>query len=740
MIRVAHQPGRYDEFRHHYRYDHASRLVSVSTSRDSVIWDEDARYEYYPHGPLRRFELGQDSVQGIDYTYTIHGWLKGINTPSLDSALDVGLDGHVGGKHEAFAKDAFGMILGYHTGDFVRSGSQFASGASWTYAGHSLYNGNIGTWTWNTRQADGTPLHAMAATYRYDVLNRIKYDSLSVRGLGAWGTLANTYGTTYNYDPNGNILSLTRRDSSGTLFDDLTYNYLGIGNKLSGVDDAVAAGVHPTDIDDQIGSSFYYDATGNFVGDEDQIEKIIWTPSNKIDSIMKQGDTVAISYLYDAMGNRVLKRVYDGAGATMLRSTTWYARDAHGNTMAIYTQVRDTGAITASELHMYGSDRLGLIRAQAPYTEPDTTIRTMFHRTVALKAYEMKEHLGNVRATVSDVVTDLGSGLVPVVHSRTDYYPFGMMMAERHEEAEASHRYGFNGKENDNEVKGEGVQQDYGFRIYDARIARFLSVDPLTTSYPSWSPYPFAMNRVIDGVDIDGREWGESTIDIGGRAKQINRWVYAKVTRKYPKRGTGRGNFSLDDARMWNILNKTREYLAQAMSTGDNATTDYQMRPEDAKFVHHRDGSNQANQNLDIVIQFESAVFEPSVGYVSGANYDRGNTESGLIRIALGMKLSDGSYFAFKDEQIASTIAHELLHSGGLGDANVTQRTEEDERINRCVPQGSPNLMNQKRTRLQGPFLTTEQQEKVSRTIELNKPLREQMQQGRKDRNDAKTP
>ncbi|MEZ2442984.1 RHS repeat-associated core domain-containing protein [Chitinophaga sp. RCC_12] len=48
------------------------------------------------------------------------------------------------------------------------------------------------------------------------------------------------------------------------------------------------------------------------------------------------------------------------------------------------------------------------------------------------------------------------------------------------------YRYGFNGKENDNEVKGEGNQQDYGMRIYDPRLGRFLSVDPLTKGYPHY--------------------------------------------------------------------------------------------------------------------------------------------------------------------------------------------------------------------------------------------------------------
>ena len=68
--------------------------------------------------------------------------------------------------------------------------------------------------------------------------------------------------------------------------------------------------------------------------------------------------------------------------------------------------------------------------------------------------------------------------------------------------------YGFNGKEKDqNGEFGSITNYDYGFRIYNPAIGRFLSVDPLTASYPSWSPYPFAMNRPIDGVDLDGAEW-----------------------------------------------------------------------------------------------------------------------------------------------------------------------------------------------------------------------------------------
>jgi RHS repeat-associated protein len=69
-----------------------------------------------------------------------------------------------------------------------------------------------------------------------------------------------------------------------------------------------------------------------------------------------------------------------------------------------------------------------------------------------------------------------------------------------------AYRYGFNGKEMDNEVSGSGNQYDYGFRIYNPRVGRFLSVDPLAKVYSDLTPYQFASNSPIQGIDLDGRE------------------------------------------------------------------------------------------------------------------------------------------------------------------------------------------------------------------------------------------
>jgi RHS repeat-associated protein len=82
-----------------------------------------------------------------------------------------------------------------------------------------------------------------------------------------------------------------------------------------------------------------------------------------------------------------------------------------------------------------------------------------------------------------------------------------MTMPGRSYSAGSGYRYGFNGKENDNEVKGEGNQQDYGMRIYDLRLGRFLTVDPLIRKYPELTPYQFASNSPVSGIDIDGLEY-----------------------------------------------------------------------------------------------------------------------------------------------------------------------------------------------------------------------------------------
>jgi RHS repeat-associated protein len=77
----------------------------------------------------------------------------------------------------------------------------------------------------------------------------------------------------------------------------------------------------------------------------------------------------------------------------------------------------------------------------------------------------------------------------------------------------SSYRYGFNGMEKDDELKGNGNSLDFGARIYDSRVSRFLSRDPLQKKYPFYTPYLFSRNTPIWTIDVGGLEGEPATIE-----------------------------------------------------------------------------------------------------------------------------------------------------------------------------------------------------------------------------------
>jgi len=127
------------------------------------------------------------------------------------------------------------------------------------------------------------------------------------------------------------------------------------------------------------------------------------------------------------------------------------------------------------------------------------------------KSYELSNHLGNVLEVISDrkLSVNNGSGGVDFytadVVSYSDYSPFGMVMPGRNGSA-GDYRYGFQGQEKDDEIKGEGNSINYKYRMHDPRIGRFFAVDPLASSFPYNSPYAFSENVVISHVELEGLE------------------------------------------------------------------------------------------------------------------------------------------------------------------------------------------------------------------------------------------
>jgi RHS repeat-associated protein len=96
-------------------------------------------------------------------------------------------------------------------------------------------------------------------------------------------------------------------------------------------------------------------------------------------------------------------------------------------------------------------------------------------------------------------------------------------MSARSFSFDKGYRYGFNGKEKDDEIKGKGDNYDYGMRMYDSRLGKFLSVDPLAKDYPWFTPFQFAGDRPIACIDVDGLEDNSYIIllDQNGKTKLV---------------------------------------------------------------------------------------------------------------------------------------------------------------------------------------------------------------------------
>jgi len=384
---VTYQKDKSDQFIHKYDYDADNRITAVHTSRDGYIWERDAGYEYYEHGPMARMEMGDKNVQGMDYVYTLQGWLKSVNGEHIENPDgDFGNDGISG---SLVAKDAYGYSLNYYNGDYTArvtgaaDGSlAFTQNSTIPHSTDELYNGNIKEMTTSLRETEDQMLHTQVNQYTYDQLNRIKgMNSSAVVGNAT--AIYNSYGSSYSYDRNGNLQNLVRdvfnetNPASGALIpmDNLGYAYREGTNQLLRVTDAVSDDPFDVDLSNQSENENYvYDAIGQLIEDKDEQLKIDWRVDGKVDQVVKyeaigtsQVPASTTAFHYDGLGNRIAKRFINHED-NMVKST-FYARDAQGNVLAVLEGEGETingipqhgfTSFGVKEHHLYGSSRLGI--------------------------------------------------------------------------------------------------------------------------------------------------------------------------------------------------------------------------------------------------------------------------------------------------------------------------------------------------------------------------------------------
>jgi len=258
----------------------------------------------------------------------------------------------------------------------------------------------------------------------------------------------------------------------------------------------------------------------------------------------------------NAMGQRVMKvekkkNIVAGTGPNnVIEVTTIYVRDATGNVMGVYTaeqnlingnlngffnQIRQT--LTLEEHHTYGVSRTGMetytdmvlfnrdvikfgpVFIDVPGVVTDN-VQNAEQRTLKMKRYELNSHQSSVHLTISDRKLSVQQGTTTQtafytadVINYSDYYSFGMQKPGRHgAEQNEKYRYKHQGQESDSEILSEGNSYAYEYRMSDARLGRFWSVDPLAPEYPHNSPYAFSENRLIDGVELEGLEFSDYKI------------------------------------------------------------------------------------------------------------------------------------------------------------------------------------------------------------------------------------
>ncbi len=718
---VTYQKGRRDLFIHRYNYDADNRITHVETSEDGVIWEKDANYEYYEHGPLARVLLGDKEVQGMDYVYTLQGWLKGVNAERLDPRLDIANDA----VNNRVARDAFAYNLSYFFDDYKPRISDVTDPFQLSDEFYSrepgLKNGNIRGMTTALMKTELRPLDVSYNTYDYDQLNRI-VSMFTVSGRER--PSEESYASNYSYDRNGNLLTLVRTalndEGSVKPMDELKYYYYdtdnddGIpedSNRLRIVKDEAPSNNFEVDIDFH-DYDYKYDEIGQLLTDEDEgIKEIVWRVDGKVNQVIKTDGTV-ISFGYDGLGNRLSKSLVDES--TRTNKHTFYLRDAQGNVLSVYDMednrdgnnspsildvdiLLENGSITTpspgeliqaqntitvagglniytvepsghleleaghaitlkpgftaktdsyftaiikeaapptdltlrlKEQHIYGSSRLGL---QEPQKDLLANIQgrfvggTTYVRDVGDKRYELTNHLGNVLEVITDKKL-FYDGFSPDVVAYNDYYPFGMLVPNRHGSND-NYRYGFNGKEKDDGVKGEGVQYDYGFRVYDARLGKFLSVDPLFKDYAMLTPYQFASNTPIQAVDIDGKE-GETYLEYeikDGKEIVMHRVIEVDVYVAFSRNSENNHFYSKKPKKDQKLREKVSNDLASQYIDGD--FTDGEGNPIVWRF-------NVSSFNVDDVSisDFRQRLRDENNYYVEGISDERTGIKAVIIQ------------------------------------------------------------------------------------------------------------
>ncbi|MGA0559045.1 DUF6443 domain-containing protein [Larkinella sp. VNQ87] len=272
---------------------------------------------------------------------------------------------------------------------------------------------------------------------------QFSYDGLNRMTAGRNGSGT---GENLSYSLNGNISSLQRYEGT-TQVDNLTYSY--DGNRLKKVTDTAnnAAGFN----NGSSGSNddYTHDANGNTLSDANRSATMAYNWLNLPRRVTINGKT--LDYVYETSG---VKRTFNNnSSPTSYEGIFEY--DGGNNVTRIATEEGQLVKVN------------GVWQWQ----------------------YYLRDHLGNVRV----VMNENGQTV-----QQSEYQPFGLAVLKAG--IVGDNKYLYNGKE----AQPETNWLDYGARMYDPAVGRWMAVDPVAESFESVSPYNYALNNPLVYIDPAG--------------------------------------------------------------------------------------------------------------------------------------------------------------------------------------------------------------------------------------------
>lgn len=437
-----------------YSYDEIGRMSEKRFMPDGTYSLGNPDYVYLPPSPSSTVENKARKAVILEAGTLIEAATTGSYLAAIDSTVS-DIPPFSSLQRQRYNWHIRGGLQGINlnpTGNPIpdmTKGDLFAYKLEYEAAGQ--WNGNIGRQSWNHIQ--GTEqVGVRNYLFTYDGLSRLKTATFS-------GLAGENYSIpNINYDKNGNITQLLRNGKKGSLYgeiDLLSYSYSG--NRLTSVSDLVS-GDHETDFVPKGAGSYTYWQNGTLKSDaNEQITNITYN------TFLNQPEQITLN------DGRWIKHTYDGFG------------------MLIKTEY-STGE--------YWEFTSGMVfKNGAFYQIAIPEGRAIYEGGAWKLEFDYKDHTGNTRVTFK------ADGNRLVHTAKTDTDPFGVILKTGQENS-FQNRFEMQGHERE---KTFGLNRvNFGARIYNPTIARFLSIDPRASEREWLTPYNYVQNNPVNRIDPDG--------------------------------------------------------------------------------------------------------------------------------------------------------------------------------------------------------------------------------------------